>query len=267
MGYNYILNDIAEIPVEIPTISMDDNELETVNQAMHPAEMLTILMRSEHNTSITETPTIEILPTEATIQQTTEANASIEINENNSNTSNAIDVPTNINDLWNIVVVPETTTATTTTSTTTTAATTTTTTTTATIAQKEFEFVVNNNNDNISISVLESSQTNVNSQSIADSTLITSSTSTMHPTEVKSSTPSVAEIILGEIESISKSPEPDNYIYETYSSVPLTVNNESPPIQAINVDSFASIVDPTNEQLSKAEEPPETIAVDVATAA
>lgn len=263
------------MPVEIPTISIEDNELETVNQAMHPAEILSILMRAEHNAT-----TIEILQTEATLQQTTEANVSTENNENSSNTSNAIDIPTNIEELSNTLLVPQTTTATTittatvattTTTTTTTTTPTTATPTTATITQNEFEIVVNNNNDNISISVLESSQTNVNSQSIADSTSITSSTSAMHPTEhgtpVKSSTPSVAEIILGEIESISKSPEPDNYIYETYSSVPLTVNNESPPIQPIDVDSFASIVDPTNEQLSKAEEPPETIAVDVATAA
>lgn len=58
--------------------------------------------------------------------------------------------------------------------------------------------------------------------------------------------PSIAEIILGELESISKSPEPDNYIYETFS-----------PMSPMNIGSVSSTQ--RNDHIVIAEEPPENI--------
>ncbi|XP_055315349.1 protein artichoke [Sitodiplosis mosellana] len=58
-----------------------------------------------------------------------------------------------------------------------------------------------------------------------------------------STSPSIAEIILGESESVSKSPEPDNYIYETFS-----------PISPVNTGAISSLQ--RNEHLVLPEEPP-----------
>lgn len=63
-----------------------------------------------------------------------------------------------------------------------------------------------------------------------------------------STSPSIAEIILGELESISKSPEPDNYIYETFS-----------PIAPVNTAAISSPSLQRNEHLVLPEEPPEAV--------
>lgn len=63
-------------------------------------------------------------------------------------------------------------------------------------------------------------------------------------TPIPSTTPSIAEIILGEMESVSKSPEPDNYIYETFS-----------PISPVDIGAVSSFQ--RNDHLVLAEEPPE----------
>lgn len=74
-------------------------------------------------------------------------------------------------------------------------------------------------------------------------------TSTETPDIPKLSTsPSIAEIILGELESISKSPEPDNYIYETFS-----------PIVPVNTAAISSPSLQRNEHLVLPEEPPEAV--------
>lgn len=59
-----------------------------------------------------------------------------------------------------------------------------------------------------------------------------------------STSTSIAEIVLGEMESVSKSPEPDNYIYETFS-----------PISPVYIGEVSSLQ--RNEHLVLAEEPPE----------
>lgn len=60
-----------------------------------------------------------------------------------------------------------------------------------------------------------------------------------------STSPSIAEIVLGpELETVSKSPEPDNYIYETFS-----------PISPVNTGAISSLQ--RNEHLVLPEEPPE----------
>lgn len=62
---------------------------------------------------------------------------------------------------------------------------------------------------------------------------ITSSSSAAPPS-------SIAEIILGEMESVSKNPEPENYVYETFSPISVEVS----PLQR-------------NDHIVLAEEPPE----------
>lgn len=74
--------------------------------------------------------------------------------------------------------------------------------------------------------------TSINSQTVKNDVQITSST--VQPS-------SIAEIILGESESVSKNPEPENYIYETFS-----------PISPVDVSSLQR-----NEHIVLAEEPPE----------
>lgn len=67
------------------------------------------------------------------------------------------------------------------------------------------------------------------------------------PTTSSTSSPSsIAEIVLGEMESISESPEPDNYIYETFS-----------PISPVDIGEVSSLQ--RNEHLVIAEEPPEIL--------
>lgn len=61
-----------------------------------------------------------------------------------------------------------------------------------------------------------------------------------------STSSSIAEIVLGEMESVSKSPEPDNYIYETFS-----------PISPVDIGEVTSLQ--RNEHLVLAEEPPEIL--------
>lgn len=68
------------------------------------------------------------------------------------------------------------------------------------------------------------------------------------PNDVQSTSPtppsppsSIAEIILGEMESVSKNPEPENYVYETFS-----------PISPVEVSPHQR-----NEHIVLAEEPPE----------
>lgn len=61
-----------------------------------------------------------------------------------------------------------------------------------------------------------------------------------------STSPSIAEIILGEMETASKSPESDNYIYETFS-----------PISPVNIDEMSSFQ--RNDHVILAEEPPEIV--------
>lgn len=113
--------------------------------------------------------------------------------------------------------------------------------------------------DNISSSVLKTSQPNVNIESIATTTLPSSSISSISQapdqgTQLSSTSPSIAEIVLEKIESISKSPETDNYIYETFS-----------PISPVNIDRVSSIQQ--NDHLVIAEEPPESISIDSVPAA
>lgn len=66
-----------------------------------------------------------------------------------------------------------------------------------------------------------------------------------------STSPSIAEIVLGEMESVSKSPESDNYIYETFS-----------PISPVDIGAVATFQ--RNDHLVLAEEPPEIPAVPAA---
>lgn len=56
--------------------------------------------------------------------------------------------------------------------------------------------------------------------------------------------PPIAEIVLGEMESVSKSPESDNYIYETFS-----------PISSVNISAISTFHQ--SDHLVLAEEPPE----------
>lgn len=64
------------------------------------------------------------------------------------------------------------------------------------------------------------------------------------PNQSASTSPSIAEIVLGEMESVSKSPESDNYIYETFS-----------PVSPVNISAISSFH--RNDHLVLAEEPPE----------
>lgn len=81
-------------------------------------------------------------------------------------------------------------------------------------------------------------------QTMKNDVQITSSPTSLSSSASASSTAqpsSIAEIILGEMESVSKNPEPENYIYETFSPIsPVEVS----PIQR-------------NEHIVLAEEPPE----------
>lgn len=71
-----------------------------------------------------------------------------------------------------------------------------------------------------------------------------SSTSLPLPNQSTSTSPPIAEIVLGEMESVSKSPESDNYIYETFS-----------PVSPVNISAISSFH--RNDHLVLAEEPPE----------
>lgn len=289
-----------DMPAEVPSILMIENELETQNQPVEvmdvPALLLSNLNRPDQDTDDTDAPAAEIFTTEATTKQSNEGNKLTESNLTSSSLSNTIDAQSNNDDNTNVSAtmmhLP-------------------TSTTTTTHAQRENDAVANaataneQHNDNIHFSVLDSSQSIVNSQSLTESTsTFISSSTTVHPaTEhsipmTTSTTPPVAEIILGEIESISKSPEPDNYIYETFSSMPpvalppvvsdtvatwpapadvvshtaakwptpaeVVSGNEPSPDALASDDSYTGIVAPTNDHLVKAEEPPEAIAVAVA---
>lgn len=64
---------------------------------------------------------------------------------------------------------------------------------------------------------------------------------------IPATSPSIAEIFLGEMESVSKSPEPDNYIYETFSPISPLDNGAMSSLQQIQ----------RNEHLVLPEEPPE----------
>lgn len=80
----------------------------------------------------------------------------------------------------------------------------------------------------------------------------TVSTSTPAPIEMMTTTPlSVAQIILRQPETISMAPEQDNYVYETFSSVPEVIGP----------------MDERAQQLVLVEEPPESLPNDAAPAA
>lgn len=196
---------------------MIGNELDVLEV---PEILLSNLNRSESNAGETDVAADELLVTEASTNQSNDADTPTESNVTNSDLSNTINTPPNNDDISNgaatIAQIPPTIS-----------------TTSTTHIQSENDTVASpatveeHHNDNINVSVLESSQPIVNSQARAESTsTLTTSSTTVHPSTehstpaTTSTTPSVAEIILDEIESISKSPEPDNYIYETFSSVP-----------------------------------------------
>lgn len=80
--------------------------------------------------------------------------------------------------------------------------------------------------------VTETSPTSTKSRRVNHDLPTTSSSSTLPPS-------SIAEIILGELESVSKNPEPENYIYETFEVKPVEVSPQR------------------NEHTVFAEEPPE----------
>lgn len=201
-----------------------------------PALLLSSLMQSEENGSATEQPVTEVIIVASPTQPSAIVNETPvpadELNANSANLSNAIDTAPAANAEQPDVSAADGRYA-------------------NEPASVNATAVHQPHHDNISIPVLESLQSNVHSQIVTERTSHPSSTPT---------TPSVAEIILGEIESISKSPEPDNYIYETFSSMP-------PAVQQALDDRYANNVKPTNEQSEVAEEPPEPIAVDVAVAA
>lgn len=79
---------------------------------------------------------------------------------------------------------------------------------------------------------------------LSSSTPSPSSTSLPLPNQSTSTSPPIAEIVLGEMESVSKSPESDNYIYETFS-----------PVSPVNISAISSFH--RNDHLVLAEEPPE----------
>lgn len=110
-----------------------------------------------------------------------------------------------------------------------------------------------------SVSVLESTTVKNDEKTAADiSSILSSSVTSTTPSQpiplllfktetiISSTTPPIAEIILGELKSVSKSPEPDNYIYETFS-----------PISPVDIGSITSIQQ--NDHIVIAEEPPENI--------
>lgn len=240
---------VTEVISAEEAISFREKELEMVGPAIEvPALLLSSLMRSEENTSATEKPVTEAILSESSTNPSVIPHETIapldELNGNSSGLSNAIDAAPAANDNepieldLSVNITANTTSAQANNI--------------SETAPANATAVHQPHNDNISIPVLKSLQSNVNSQIVTESTTYTSSSPT---------TPSEAEIILDEIESISKSPEPDNYIYETFSSVPPVVQ------QVMLDDSFANNVKPTNDQTEVAEEPPEPIAVDVAIAA
>lgn len=70
--------------------------------------------------------------------------------------------------------------------------------------------------------------------------------------DTPSTTPSIAEIVLEEI--VSQNPEPDNYIYETFS-----------PVSKVNIDTVSNVQ--RTDHLVLAEEPPEPMPDDAVLAA
>lgn len=110
---------------------------------------------------------------------------------------------------------------------------------------------LNDNNGNINtslnyisdlenITVLETTQPTQNQKPS-----ITQTTEISEPL-TPSTSPSIAEIILGEMETVSKSPESDNYIYETFS-----------PNSPVNNDAISTSFQRNDDHLVLAEEPPE----------
>lgn len=85
----------------------------------------------------------------------------------------------------------------------------------------------------------------------ADIATTTTSTSTLPSIEVTTTPLSVAEIILRQPETISMAPEQDNYVYETFPSVPEVIGP----------------MDERAQQLVLVEEPPEDLPNDAAPAA
>lgn len=94
------------------------------------------------------------------------------------------------------------------------------------------------------------------SATTVSSLLIQSLTITTTPkpqvAQIPSTSPSIAEIILEEI--VSQNPEPDNYIYETFS-----------PVSKTNIDTVSNVQ--RTDHLVLAEEPPEPIPNDAVLAA
>lgn len=117
---------------------------------------------------------------------------------------------------------------------------------TLTVTESDKDTVAQTETDTETTTIISTTNSTVPTLSVLSTTL---STTTLPSTVTTTS--SVAEIVLGKLETISAAPEPDNYVYETYSPVPQVIG---PMVERA-------------QQLVIVEEPPEILPNDPAPAA